>query len=46
MMLTDTQIQAIADECRRNRYSFTIALHTAARDGVPWYVPEAYARRL
>ena len=45
-MLTDRQIQAIADTCQRNGYAFTLALRTAQRDGVPWYVPETYARWL
>jgi hypothetical protein len=36
-MLTEQQIQAIADECYRTGCDFSLALRTAARDGVPWY---------
>ena len=45
-MLTDRAIQTIADVCRIGGYNFTLALRTAVRDGVPWYVSESRARRL
>ena len=39
-MLTPEDIQAIADTCRIGGYNFSLALRTAARDGVPWYLTE------
>lgn len=36
-MLTESQIQEIADTCHAHGYDFRLALRTAARDGKPWY---------
>lgn len=36
-MLTEREIQEIADTCATGGYDFRLALRTAARDGKPWY---------
>ena len=40
-MLTQEQIQTIANDCHAHGYDFSLALRTAERDGTPWYrLPE------
>ena len=41
-MLTAAQLQLIADTCRAYGYDFCVALRTAVRDGVPYYIPQRF----